>query len=96
MKLGKVLVTEGERLLKKTFIFALIPNLLLMFLTVLEIIPHFWFEPLLTKTFIIACIIFTIILYPVTLDWLSVGKEGFDISVFFAYIPSKTMYIEYL
>src|SRR5690242_7642187 len=30
------------------------------------------------------------------LDWLSVGEKSFDISTFFAFIPSKTMYIEIL
>lgn len=30
------------------------------------------------------------------MGWLSVGEESFGISPFFAYIPSKTMYIEYL
>ncbi len=67
-EIGKGFGHGGRRLLKKTFLLSLIPNLLLMVLTVFEIIPHSWFEPLLTKTFIIACIIFTILLYPIS--WL--------------------------
>ncbi|PLS07295.1 HAAS signaling domain-containing protein [Neobacillus cucumis] len=67
-EIGKGFGHGGRTLLKKTFLLSLIPNLLLMFLTLFEIIPHSWFAPLLTRTFIIACIIFTIILYPVS--WL--------------------------
>jgi hypothetical protein len=67
-EIGKGFGHGGRNLLQKTFLLSLIPNLLLMVLTVFEIIPHSWFEPLLTKTFIIACIIFTIFLYPIS--WL--------------------------
>jgi hypothetical protein len=67
-EIGKGFGHGGRGLLKKTFFLSLIPNLLLMILTVFEIIPHTWFEPLLTKSFMIACIIFTIVLYPVS--WL--------------------------
>jgi hypothetical protein len=65
-EIGKGFGHGGRRLLKRTFLLSLIPNLLLMILTVFHIIPHSWFAPLLTKTFIIACIIFTICLYPVS------------------------------
>jgi hypothetical protein len=67
-EIGKGFGHGGRRLLTKTFFLSLIPNLLLMVLTVFKIIPHSWFEPLLTKTFIIACIILTILLYPIS--WL--------------------------
>jgi uncharacterized membrane protein len=75
-EIGKGFGHSGKRLLKKTFLLSLIPNLLLMVLTVFEIIPHSWFEPLLTKTFILACIIFTICLYPIS--WLGYrwGKKA--------------------
>ncbi|MFL6554943.1 MAG: HAAS signaling domain-containing protein [Bacillus sp. (in: firmicutes)] len=65
-EIGKGFGHNGRVLLNKTFLLSLIPNLLLMILTVFQIIPHSWFAPLLTKTFIIACIIFTIILYPIS------------------------------
>jgi hypothetical protein len=67
-EIGKGFGHGGRSLLKKTFLLSLIPNLLLMVLTLFEIIPHSWFAPLLTKTFIIACIILTILLYPIS--WL--------------------------
>jgi len=65
-EIGKGFGHNGRVLLNKTFLLSLIPNLILMVLTVFQIIPHSWFAPLLTKTFIIACIIFTIILYPIS------------------------------
>ncbi|WP_066253423.1 HAAS signaling domain-containing protein [Neobacillus drentensis] len=65
-EIGKGFGHNGRALLRKTFLLSLIPNLLLMVLTVFHVIPHSWFAPLLTKTFIIACIFFTIILYPVS------------------------------
>ncbi|MDQ0199757.1 HAAS signaling domain-containing protein [Neobacillus ginsengisoli] len=75
-EIGKGFGHSGRRLLKKTFLLSLIPNILLMVLTVFRIIPHEWFEPLLTKQFIIACIIFTIILYPVSLLGYRWGKKA--------------------
>ncbi|MGG1674404.1 HAAS signaling domain-containing protein [Neobacillus sp. NRS-1170] len=65
-EIGKGFGHRGKTLLRKTFLLSLIPNLLLMVLTVFEIIPHSWFAPLLTKTFIFACIILTIFLYPIS------------------------------
>lgn len=75
-EIGKGFGHGGRILLRKTFLISLIPNLLLMFLTLFKIIPHTWFEPLLTKSFIIACILFTIILYPVCLLGYRWGKKS--------------------
>ena len=66
----------GKKLLTKTFLLSLIPNMMLMVLTVFGIIPHGWFEPLLTKSFIILCIIFTCLLYPVCLIGYKWGKKA--------------------
>lgn len=75
-EIGKGFGHGGRKLLHKTFFAALIPNLTLLVLTLLEIIPHSWFAPLLTRTFIIACILFTIILYPVTWIGYRWGKKA--------------------
>src|SRR3954470_12040689 len=75
-EIGKGFGHGGRRLLRKTFLLSLIPNIVLMILIVFEIIPHSWFAPLLTKTFIIACIIFTIILYPVSLLGYRWGRKA--------------------
>ncbi|MDR6997580.1 HAAS signaling domain-containing protein [Neobacillus niacini] len=75
-EIGRGFGHGGRNLLKKTFLLSIIPNLLLMVLTLLEIIPHSWFAPLLTKTFIIACILFTIILYPISWIGYRWGKKA--------------------
>ncbi|OLS36844.1 hypothetical protein [Bacillus sp. MRMR6] len=75
-EIGKGFGHGGKVLLRKTFLLSLIPNLVLMVLTVFEIIPHKWFAPLLTKTFIIACIFFTMILYPISLLGYRWGKKA--------------------
>ncbi|WP_059170547.1 hypothetical protein [Bacillus sp. FJAT-27445] len=64
-EIGRSFGHKGRELVKRTFFLAIIPNLTLMVLTVFGIIPHHWFQPLLTKTFIIACILLTATLYPV-------------------------------
>ena len=75
-EIGKGFGHGGRKLLNRTFFAALIPNLTLMVLTLLEIVPHSWFAPLLTRTFILACILFTIILYPVTWIGYRWGKKA--------------------
>jgi hypothetical protein len=75
-EIGKGFGHGGKVLLRKTFLLSLIPNLVLMFLTVFKIIPHSWFAPLLTKTFIIACIFFTMTLYPISLLGYRWGKKA--------------------
>ncbi|MFD2630568.1 HAAS signaling domain-containing protein [Oceanobacillus kapialis] len=65
-EIGKEFGEAGRKLLKKTFIICLIPNLVLMYLVIFKFIPHEWFEPLISLPFILTCIIFTILLYPVS------------------------------
>lgn len=75
-EIGKGFGHKGKKILKKTFIIALIPNLTLMILTVFRIIPREWFSPLLTETFISICIFLTILLYPVCLISYRWGKKA--------------------
>lgn len=75
-EIGKGFGHGGKSLLRKTFLLSLIPNLLLMILTVFRIIPHDWFDPLLTKPFMVSCIIFTVILYPVCWIGYKWGKKA--------------------
>ncbi|PLS16156.1 hypothetical protein CVD28_19145 [Bacillus sp. M6-12] len=67
-EIGKSFGAAGNALMQKTFLLSLIPNLGLMLLVLFRIIPHEWFHPLLSETFITLCIAGTIILYP--LCWL--------------------------
>lgn len=65
-EIGKEFGFNGKPLLAKTFYAALLPNLVLMGLVVFRIIPFSWFDPLLTPSFIGACIGGTILLYPIS------------------------------
>ena len=75
-EIGKGFGHKGKRLMKKTFILALIPNLTLMGLTVFRIIPHKWFYPLLKESFMAICILLTLLLYPVCLISYQWGKKA--------------------
>lgn len=75
-EIGKGFGHKGKKLMERTFILALIPNLTLMVLTVFHIIPYEWFSPLLTETFIALCIFLTILLYPVCLISYRWGKKA--------------------
>ncbi|WP_078544989.1 hypothetical protein [Litchfieldia alkalitelluris] len=65
-EIGKEFGYGGKKLLAKTFYISLVPNLLLMVLVVFQVVPRSWFHPLLTPSFIIACILCTIVLYPIS------------------------------
>ncbi|TGB01893.1 HAAS signaling domain-containing protein [Halobacillus salinus] len=66
-EIGKAFGPKGLALLKKTYLIGIVPNLILMVLTVFNIIPRRWFDPLITTEFIIVCIVCTGLLYPVSL-----------------------------
>ncbi|WP_416150673.1 hypothetical protein ACM26V_06805 [Salipaludibacillus sp. HK11] len=65
-EIGKEFGLSGTKLLIKTFYFSLLPNLILMGLVIFNFIPHSWFDPLLTRNFIITCILATLLLYPIS------------------------------
>jgi len=75
-EIGRGFGHKGKKLMTRTFILALIPNLILMVLTVFHIIPHEWFYPLLQETFIGLCILLTILLYPLCLISYRWGKKA--------------------
>ncbi|HAQ07564.1 MAG TPA: hypothetical protein DCR24_08610 [Bacillus bacterium] len=64
-EIGKGFGHKGRSLLKKTFVLSILPNIILMNLTLFNIIPHDWFQPLLSHSFIGLCILFTALLYPI-------------------------------
>ncbi|MDY0407039.1 hypothetical protein P5G51_018355 [Virgibacillus sp. 179-BFC.A HS] len=74
-EMGKEFGYTGRRLLKRTFAVAIIPNLILMVLVVLKIIPSVWFDPLLSAPFIVFCVIFTGIFYPICLAGYHWGRK---------------------
>lgn len=75
-EIGRGFGHKGKKLMRRTFMLALIPNLALMVLTVFRIIPHEWFHPLLKETFILLCIFLTLLLYPVCLLSYRWGKKA--------------------
>lgn len=75
-EIGRGFGHKGKKLMERTFILALIPNVTLMVLTVFRIVPHKWFSPLLTETFIGICIFLTLLLYPVCLISYRWGKKA--------------------
>ncbi|WP_231514970.1 HAAS signaling domain-containing protein [Oceanobacillus salinisoli] len=77
-EIGKEFGHKGKRILQRTFLICIVPNLLLMYLTIFKLIPYNWFDPLLSVPFIITCIVFTGFLYPVS--WIGY-KWGKRISV---------------
>lgn len=74
-EIGKEFGDGGRRLLHKTFIVSVVPNLLLMYLTLFKVIPYEWFQPLLNVPFIMLCIGFTVVLYPVCLVGFRWGRK---------------------
>ncbi len=75
-EIGRGFGHKGKRVMKRTFIFALIPNVTLMVLTVFHLIPREWFYPLLSETFIGVCIFLTLLLYPVCIISYRWGKKA--------------------
>ncbi|MBA2176727.1 hypothetical protein H0266_17700 [Halobacillus locisalis] len=65
-EIGKAFGPRGMLLLKKTLLIGIVPNLVLMALTVFQILPRRWFDPLITPRFILICIVCTGLLYPVS------------------------------
>jgi hypothetical protein len=65
-EIGKEFGSGGLKILRRTFTYAVIPNLLLMYLIVFKLIPREWFGSLLNGPFILACILLTIVLYPIS------------------------------
>lgn len=75
-EIGKGFGHGGRSLMKKTFMLSILPNILLMNLTLFEIIPHGWFQPLLNSAFIIKCILLTALLYPICWVGYRWGKKA--------------------
>ncbi|SFA80464.1 MULTISPECIES: hypothetical protein [unclassified Bacillus (in: firmicutes)] len=74
-EIGKSFGHGGKKLLRKTFIWALAPNILLMNLVLFQIIPRDWFQPLLSTNFILLCIGATVLLYPISWFGYRWGKK---------------------
>ncbi|KAB8139459.1 hypothetical protein F9U64_00035 [Gracilibacillus oryzae] len=65
-EIGKEFGSGGLKILQRTFTYAVIPNLILMYLIVFKLVPYEWFQPLLNGPFILVCILLTLVLYPIS------------------------------
>lgn len=74
-EIGKEFGHRGYRLLQKTFIISIIPNILLMYIVIFKVFPYEWFGSLLNIRFIVLCIIFTGVLYPISFIGYQWGKK---------------------
>jgi hypothetical protein len=74
-EIGKSFGHGGRKLLKKTFLIALLPNIILMNLVLFRVIPLEWFQPLLSTNFILVCVGLTFLLYPISWMGYRWGKK---------------------
>jgi hypothetical protein len=75
-EIGKEFGSKGKTLLVKTLVISLIPNLVLMNLVLFHLIPHEWFDPLLSKSFILICMVFTVLLLPISWAGYKWGRRA--------------------
>ncbi|MCA1029734.1 DUF1700 domain-containing protein [Bacillus timonensis] len=73
-EIGKEYGLSGKRVFSTTVLIGLLPNLILMFMTLFEVVSIDWFNPLLTPSFISICVVMTCLLYPLS-------KFGFQFGV---------------
>jgi hypothetical protein len=64
-EIGRTYGVKGSKLLTKTVLLSMLPNVILMILTLYQWIPIDLFTPLLTPMFVVLCVLFTFLLYPI-------------------------------
>ncbi|MGE8203471.1 permease prefix domain 1-containing protein [Heyndrickxia sp. NPDC080065] len=64
--IGKQYGPKGKRLVRKTLIVALIPNVALMVAVLFEFYPEGFFSPLLNPMFLFFCVLSTLCFYPIS------------------------------
>ena len=74
--IGKEFGHKGRKLIEKTFLITVLPNITLMYLVIFNLVPDSWFAPLMNKPFITACVFCTFILYPVSFAGYLWGKKA--------------------
>ncbi|MBD1379010.1 hypothetical protein [Metabacillus arenae] len=74
-QLGKEFGVKGTLELPKTILFTTIPNVVLMACVLSNIIPKPWFESMLSPGFMIACVIITLLFYPLAMLGVKLGMR---------------------
>ncbi|MBM6619577.1 HAAS signaling domain-containing protein [Bacillus suaedaesalsae] len=64
-EIGRTYGVRGSRVLSKTVLFCMLPNVILMVLTLYKWIPIELFESLLSPMFVLVCVILNFLLYPI-------------------------------
>jgi hypothetical protein len=72
-EIGREYGLLGKQLFAKTFFISLVPNVLLMIMTLFQFIPTNWFQPILTPTFIAICVTMTFLIYPISKLFYYIG-----------------------
>ena len=72
-EIGREYGLLGKELFSKTVFISLVPNVLLMMMTLFHFIPVQWFQPILTPAFIGICVIMTFLIYPISKVFYYIG-----------------------
>ncbi|KAA0549948.1 hypothetical protein FZW96_00950 [Bacillus sp. BGMRC 2118] len=64
-EIGRTYGVRGSRVLSKTVLISMLPNIILMMLTLYKWIPIELFETLLTPMFVLICVVLNFLLYPI-------------------------------
>ncbi len=72
-EIGREYGLLGKQVFSKTVFISLIPNVLLMMMTLFHFIPTEWFQPILTPSFITICVIMTVLIYPISKLFYHIG-----------------------
>ncbi|MGM0877236.1 MAG: HAAS signaling domain-containing protein [Bacillota bacterium] len=72
-EIGREYGLLGKELFSKTVFISLVPNILLMIMTLFHFIPVNWFQPILTPAFIAICVIMTFLIYPISKVFYYIG-----------------------
>ncbi|MFJ5622375.1 hypothetical protein ACIQD3_06430 [Peribacillus loiseleuriae] len=75
-EVGKEFGHRGRVMAPRIFLLTIIPNIILMIGTVFQLYPFEWFQPLLNGSFIVDCVLFTLLLFPINC-WIGyrIGKR---------------------
>lgn len=74
-EIGKAFGAKGKKIVNRTFLIAIIPNVILMYVIVFRLIPYSWFDPLLDRTFVLFSVLGTLSLYPICLLGYRWGRK---------------------
>ncbi|WP_226670417.1 DUF1700 domain-containing protein [Metabacillus litoralis] len=72
-EIGREYGVLGKKIFSKTVFISIVPNVLLMVMTLLHFIPNHWFQPILTSEFVVLCVVMTFLIYPISKLFYYIG-----------------------